>query len=168
MDMRLIPKKNNQKKNNKTKNMAATDYSKRTTLKQAFTNNVFKLFTDVCGGDPKEFANELYSKFTVEDFAYGDDMYYWGVIEYFNLTVIPHKIEVYKAGMEFFNIPQLQHFFNESTKQEFIKNLWLHDLSKFSANEAFGYACYNQKTGSGKTGFERSWHHHKMNNPHHP
>ncbi len=143
-------------------------YSKRKTLKEAFTRNAFKLFTNACGGDAEEFADLLYARFTIEDFAYGDDMYYWGILKYFEETVVPHKIAVYQAGLELSQQPWFSNYLKESEKEVFLENLWLHDMSKFSANEAFGYAMYNRKTGSGKEAFEKSWHHHKMNNPHHP
>lgn len=144
------------------------DYSKRTDNKEAFKVNAFKLFTDACGGNLQEFTDTLYAKFIIEDFAYSDDMYYWGILKYFTDTVIPHKISVYQAGIELSRNPKIDSYLTSQQKEDFLRNLWLHDLSKFSANEAFGYAMYNRKTGHGKEGFEAAWHHHKMNNPHHP
>lgn len=144
------------------------DYSKRIDNKEAFKINCFKIFTDACGGNLDEFTDMLYSRHTVEDFAYSDDMYYWGILKYFTSTVIPHKIAVYQAGLELSRNPKIDTHLSNQEKEDFIRNLWLHDLSKFSANEAFGYAMYNRETGHGKEEFERSWHHHKMNNPHHP
>lgn len=144
------------------------DYSKKTDNKEAFRLNVFKTFTDACGGDSQEFADILYAKFIVEDFAYSDDMYYWGILNYFQETVIPHKIAVYQAGLELSRNPKISDYLSNQEKEDFLRNLWLHDMSKFSANEAFGYAMYNRETGHGKEGFELAWHHHKMNNPHHP
>lgn len=141
-------------------------YRKSSQLKSALAKNVFKLFTEEVGGDPEEMADILYGKYIVEDFAYSDDWYYWGIIKYFTDTVIPHKIAVYKAGEELI-AKEWFHLYKIDAEQ-FRDNLWLHDLSKFSANEAFGYAMYNRETGSGKEGFEAAWHHHKMNNPHHP
>jgi hypothetical protein len=150
---------------NKTKKM---DYSKRIDNKEAFKLNAFKLFTDACGGSLEEFTNTLYEKYTVEDFSYHDDMLYWGVLDYFKKTVIPHKIAVYQAGLELSRSPKINEHLSNQDKEDFLRNLWLHDISKFSANEAFGYAMYNRKTGYGEKGFELAWHHHKMNNPHHP
>lgn len=144
------------------------DYSKRTDNKEAFRLNAFKLFTDACGGDSQEFADMLYAKFTVEDFAYHDDLYYWGILKYFTDTVIPHKIAVYQAGLELSRNPKIESHLSNQDKEDFLRNLWTHDMSKFCANEAFGYAMYNRETGHGKEGFELAWHHHKMNNPHHP
>lgn len=144
------------------------DYSKRDDNKEAFRLNAIKLFTDACGGGSQEFVDILYAKFTVEDFAYSDDMYYWGVLKYFTDVVVPHKIAVFNAGIELADKSELQYLFTAQIKEDFIRNLWLHDMSKFSANEAFGYTMYIRKTGHGKEEFELSWHHHKMNNPHHP
>ena len=144
------------------------NYSKRTDNKEAFRVNAFKLFTNECGGSDVEFADILYARYTVEDFAYSDDMYYWGVLKYFQEKVIPHKIAVYKAGLELSRQSWFSNYLKSQEEEDFLYNLWLHDISKFSANEAFGYAMYNFKTGSGKEAFEKSWHHHKMNNPHHP
>ena len=150
--------------------MTTPDYSTSTMHKKAFTNNVFKKFTDLVGGDPEEFANELYRKFTVEDFGFHDDMVYWRVLEYFEKTVVPHKVEVYKAGMSLLSQPWISDFIKPYEIEQFKKNLWLHDLSKFSANESFGYAMYNFKNPHPKSKefFEKAWHHHKMNNQHHP
>lgn len=143
-------------------------YSGRIDNKEAFTKNVFSKFTKACGGDAKDLADIIYAKFTVEDFAYHDDMHYWGVVDYFEKTVVPHKIAVYQAGVELAHQPWISKYLKDQEKEQFHENLWLHDISKFSANEAFGYAMYNRKTGHGKEAFEVSWHHHKMNNPHHP
>lgn len=144
------------------------DYSKSTQNLTSFANNVFKLFTEVCGGDSMEFSKTLHGKYTVDDFAYHDDWYYFGMVEYFKTVVIPHKIAVYQAGLELSRNPKIDAHLSNQDKEDFLRNLWLHDLSKFSANEAFGYAMYNRETGHGKEGFEAAWHHHKMNNPHHP
>lgn len=145
-------------------------YQKRVDNKVAFTKICFKLFTDACGGSEEEFADTLYAKYTVEDFAYHDDMYYWGVLGYFEEKVIPHKIAVYQAGIELSHQPWFKDYLGTQAKEDFLYNLWVHDMSKFSANEAFGYAMYNFKDPhpESKPAFEASWHHHKMNNPHHP
>ena len=146
------------------------DYSMLTDNKEAFTKNVFRLFTNTCGGSPESFASMLYGKYTVEDFAYGDDMYYWGVLKYFTDVVVPHKIAVFEAGMRLLHHKKLKHLMVGDRKEEFAKNLWIHDMSKFSANEAFGYAMHDFKNphAKSKEGFYLAWHHHKMNNPHHP
>jgi hypothetical protein len=138
-------------------------------MKEAWTKNIIKNFTDQVGGDPDELANILFSRYVVDDFAYHDDWYYFGVTDYLNKVVIPHKIAVYESGVHL----AAQEWFKDylklgEEKELFLDNLWTHDLSKFSANEVFGYAMYNRETGHGKEGFEIAWHHHKMNNPHHP
>lgn len=143
-------------------------YSKSTQLKEALAKNYLSKFTDVVGGNPYELVDVLHGKYTVDDFAYHDDMYYWGVMGYFEKVVIPHKIAVHNAGIDLARQPWFKNYLGEQAKEQFIYNLWVHDLSKFSANEAFGYAMYDRKTGHGKDGFEQAWHHHKMNNPHHP
>jgi len=147
-----------------------TLYITRTDNKSAFTKNAFKLFTDACGGEAFDFANQLYAKYTVEDFAYHDDMIYWGVLGYFKEKVIPHKIAVYQAGLELSRQEWFSNYIKGDDKELFLHNLWIHDMSKFSANEAFGYACYDFKNPSENTkaGFEKAWHHHKMHNEHHP
>lgn len=144
-------------------------YRKNVQNQQAFKNNVFKLFTDAVGGDLEEFTKTVYSRFVVEDFGYHDDMWFFGVEAYFIKKVVPHKIAVYQAGLEL----SRQEFFSDLyiNKEEFLDNLWLHDISKFSANEAFGYSGYRfgaENSKESKAAFEKSWHHHKMHNPHHP
>lgn len=141
-------------------------YAKSTQHREALAKNVFKLFTDQVGGNPYELVDRLHGKYTVDDFAYHDDMVYWGVMDYFKDVVIPHKVAVYVAGLELLNHKKFKGW--DEDKDLFMDNLFMHDISKFSANEVFGYAMYNRETGVGKAGFEKAWHHHKMHNPHHP
>lgn len=142
------------------------EYLRRKDNKESFKNNVFKNFTDACGGDLDEFTDIVYSRYTIEDFSYSDDVNYWGMIDYFNNVVIPHKIAVYQAGVEL----SRQEWFKDLhfSMTEFLGNIWLHDISKFSANECFGYAFSNFKTGKMSEGFPSAWNHHKNHNPHHP
>lgn len=147
----------------------------KTTLQKSLSQNVFKKFTDKFGTKSEhDFLDMLYSRYTVEDEAYGDDMYYFGVMKYFEEKVIPHKIAVYEAGLQMVkynaNLYTKNMFKSDTFRQTFLNNLWEHDMSKFSANEAFGYALYDFKNPSpdSKAGFEKAWHNHKMNNPHHP
>lgn len=130
--------------------------------------DVFKKFTDACGGDPVGLFNILLGKYPVDDFASHDDYYYFGLQDYMKNTIVPHKIAVYTAGMELLNNRSIEEQLTTHERQDLRYNLWVHDLSKFSANEVFAYANYNRKTGHGKEQFERAWHHHKMHNPHHP
>jgi hypothetical protein len=73
---------------------------------------------------------------------------------------------VYQAGLE---ITEYQ-WFNELQidRNVFLDNLWLHDLSKFSANESFGYAFNDFSKSGGSLQFQMAWQHHKCFNPHHP
>lgn len=147
-----------------------TDYSKSKTHILPLAKNVFADFTAVCGGDEYALSHLLHSRFIVDDFAYHDDHVYFDVYEYFKQKVIPHKIAVYQAGLELLKRSTMHNYLSTADQEQFLRNLWVHDLSKFSANEAFGYAAYNFKnpTPVQKQSFEASWHHHKMNNPHHP
>ncbi len=131
-------------------------YRKSTNLKQEFTANVLSLFTSEVGGHPTDLADILFSRYVIDDFAYHDDWYHHGVIEYFRKTVIPHKIEVYMAGVELSRKDWFTVYLSNDDQELFMDNLWLHDLSKFSANEAFGYAMHDFKkpNGPGKEGFE--------------
>lgn len=84
-------------------------------------------------------------------------------IKYYLETVIPHKIEVFEAGMKL-----KKHFHREEAG--IIRQLLVHDLSKFSAFET-AYATHNFKGENSqeqKDAFEFAWLHHKHNNPHHP
>ena len=47
-------------------------------------------------------------------------------------------------------------------------NLWVHDMSKFSAKESYGYAMHDFKSSAPDILFERAWLHHKNHNEHHP
>lgn len=86
------------------------------------------------------------------------------IFNYFKDTVVPHKIEVYKGGIELIE----KGIVLDELKEAFTQNLIIHDMSKFSIEEAKGYAYYNRDTGEGREAFRLAWHHHKMNNPHHP
>lgn len=99
------------------------DYSKRTDNKDAFRLNAFKIFTDACGGSSEDFVNTLYAKFIVEDFAYSDDLYYWGVLKYFQETVIPHKIAVYQAGLELSRNQIIGNHLKNQDKEDFLRAL---------------------------------------------
>lgn len=126
---------------------------------------IIEEFSEMSGAPSEFLAQQLFSHCRVDDNAYGDPVHAGAVYKYFSEKVVPHKIEVFKAGkylMDEVDIPF------EYNKADFLTNLQMHDLTKFSANEAFGYAFYNFKTKQGKEAFEKAWHHHKMNNPHHP
>jgi hypothetical protein len=141
------------------------EYIRRKDNKLSF-KNIFKKFTDVVGGDLDEFADIVYSRYTIEDFSYHDDLIYWNVVSYFEKNVIPHKIAVYQAALELSRMEFFKGYGVGHT--EFLGNAWLHDISKFSANEAQGYALYDFKANKKSMPFDYAWNHHKNHNPHHP
>lgn len=145
-------------------------YYKSINHKVSLSRNVFPAFANIANIKAEDLVDILHEKFIVDDFAYHDDMYYWPVYDYFKDTVIPHKIAVYHAGMDLCAHKNFEDILRSGDREQFQWNLIVHDLSKFSANEAFGYAGYNFKNPSAKSkpAFEAAWHHHKMNNPHHP
>lgn len=122
---------------------------------------------DVSFGDPKELTEILYGRYVVEDFSYSDDYNYWIAREYLLEKVIPHKVAVFDAGSEMAEQPWFFDFIGESPDLWF-DNLWLHDLSKFSANEVFGYAFHDFKSDQPDIAFDCAWIHHKNHNEHHP
>lgn len=145
-----------------------TLYRNHTQCKQAFINEVFKPFCEsVMAGPVWHFADLVYNQYTIEDFAYHDDCHYFNVLSYFSNKVVPHKIAVFRAGMDLWKLDGFERFI-KTEYHEWKDQLWLHDISKFSANESFGYAFYNFQSGSGKHGFDLAWNHHKHHNPHHP
>jgi hypothetical protein len=128
---------------------------------------LFYKFTPSC---EREMVDELFNRFHMQAFATWAPLTdHERVLKYFQNTVIPHKIEVMKAGDELLGNREIVRSLRID-EHEFHTNLLLHDLSKFSDNESFGYAEYNFKEPQPHTkmAFECAWHHHKMNNPHHP
>jgi hypothetical protein len=110
----------------------------------------------------------LLSRFDMRNFiTWSSDESRDRVIKYFKEKVIPHKIEVLKAGEELLKNEGLcKSLLIE--ENDFHDNLLIHDLSKFSDYESFGYTQHNFKDPQPDQAFEYAWHHHKMNNPHHP
>lgn len=145
-------------------------YSQSTNHLYSLAKNVFSLFTREVGGNEYEMSIRLHERFTVDDFAYHEDMVYHGVYKYFQNVVIPHKINVFYAGIELLKNDRIELFLTAGEREKVRENLYWHDLSKFCADEAFGYAQHDFKNPNPKTreAFELAWHHHKMNNPHHP
>lgn len=98
--------------------------------------------------------------------------YYMPVLTYLEKTVVPHKVEVFKAGVELITNKAIGEFVGYKNLPVFLQNLWDHDLSKFSQKEAPYYAYHNFKDPTASivspAEFEAAWHHHKVNNPHHP
>jgi hypothetical protein len=138
--------------------------------RKAWTDQLFAPFCkSVSFGDPEEFAEVLFGRFVVEDFEYSDDLKYWTVHQYLQSVVLPHKTAVYMAGMEMAKSEWFMPFVRENM-EVWQDNLWLHDISKFSANETFGYAFHDFKKKYEKLDvrMERAWLHHKNHNEHHP
>src|SRR3954463_13366142 len=106
------------------------DYSKTTQLREPMTG-ILRPFAKQTGANLLQLVDELFAKYTVDDFAYHDDMYYFGVMKYFEEKVIPHKIAVYEAGLQLASEAWFMDVCN--SKEEFLRNLVHHDMSKFSA-----------------------------------
>ena len=118
-------------------------------------------------GDAKELTDVLYGRHVVEDFSFSDDYNYHIVRDYFINSVVPHKVAVFEAGSELAEEPWFFGFIAESPDLWF-DNLLLHDLSKFSANESFGYAFHDFKSSKPDIAFDCACLHHKNHNEHHP
>lgn len=117
----------------------------------------------------EKLAEDLYNAFEVEDQHLADDCFWFPIKDYFEKTVIPHKIEVFKAGMEVCKALGL----NEWEQKRMVERLIVHDFSKFSCDEHIAYSSYNFKdksknSESAKMQFEAAWNHHKHCNDHHP
>ena len=143
--------------------------------KRIFERKIFSLFCDN-KNDTQKLVRLLFERFDIESQDYEDDQV-WNLAEnYFIKKVIPHKIEVRKAGLEFLKekwfVELLSLSDNPNTNdpvEQFKHNLWIHDLSKFSIQEAYGYAIHDFKNPKPtQLLFLRAWHHHKMQNAHHP
>jgi hypothetical protein len=144
--------------------------------KQIFAEKIFLPFCDGDKDASTQLTTLLYQKYVVESANYNNSST-WNIIEnYFINKVIPHKTEVRNAGLALLN----QHWFikllslsdfaaTENPVETFKYNLFIHDLSKFSLNEAYGYAIHDFKNPEPTLSvFKNAWHHHKLNNPHHP
>lgn len=151
---------------NKCQNKSTNMFTKHKEYYKQLEEEVIPSFTNVAGGDPRQFISLLTCRFPSDEIY--DDAHYEKTIQYLKETVIPHKIAVYEAGKGILNGSLGASEFSYHSIQKILSNLWIHDLSKFSKKEAYAYALYNRKTGEGKEAFELAWHHHKMNNPHHP
>ena len=86
----------------------------------------------------------------------GNDEYWGYVWHYYNEKVIPHKVEVYKAGMRLADIVK-------ATNADWKRQLLIHDLSKFSLEEHI-YAHYFSDRKEYMKDIEEkwglAWHHH--------
>jgi hypothetical protein len=144
--------------------------------KQIFSEKIFLPFCDGDKDVSSRLTTLLYQKYAVESADYHNNAT-WNIIEnYFTNKVIPHKIEVRKAGLALLNhqwfvkLLSLSDFTAYQNPLETFKyHLFVHDLSKFSLNEAYGYAVHDFKNPEPTLSlFKNAWHHHKLNNPHHP
>ncbi|OJJ23827.1 hypothetical protein BKI52_05615 [marine bacterium AO1-C] len=84
---------------------------------------------------------------------------------YYFDQMLPHKVAIYQLGMSlapFFELPSA----------ELTWQLMIHDQSKFSLAEAeyafFNFKNYSENSVTQQQKFAMAWHHHKVNNPHHP
>lgn len=118
----------------------------------------FKLNTSA---SMEQFRKEL-KRF--EPAHYSSNEEFMTLYKYFTEKVTPHKIAVYQAGMEMIASDVVENPYKELLGYL----LTIHDASKYSRKEALGYAYYNFQTKGGKGEFTKAWHHHKLNNPHHP
>lgn len=100
------------------------------------------------------------------DSFYEDDDKFYKVETYLREKVIPHKLAVLESGLEMLSSDWFKDLENFRPVFEYL--LVDHDKSKFTAIEAIGYAYHDFKSKEEDIQFERAWHHHKMNNPHHP
>lgn len=132
--------------------------------------NTFKLFTDETGvfkGDGLELFSKLaYHRFEIFDDSYWDDHIFNSVIDYFEQKLVPHKIHVFNSGIELMNMDWFDEF--DIDKDRFRFNLWIHDLSKFSAIEAIPYTFHDFSKKEFSLDFQIAWCHHKSKNEHHP
>lgn len=146
-------------------------YRNITHARAALVDRIFNPFCKAVGHGEGHFLCELlFGRYVYESPMFGDDTNYWAVHEYFEKNVLPHKIHVFNAGMELAKNDWFLQFIGESM-ESWVDNLWLHDLSKFSANESFGYAFYKfgqENPGSTQRVFDAAWLHHKNHNEHHP
>ena len=113
----------------------------------------------------KELYKEIWQRFP-DKTPVLDEM----TFEYLERFVVPHKIAVANAGFALMRQPWFQQVFGDCGSPLWY-NLIRHDISKFCASECFTYAHFGMPEGSaGVTthDFILAWHHHKVNNPHHP
>lgn len=130
------------------------------------------MFLDGIGYDSlgaEKLTEDLYNAFDVEDQHLADDCFWFPIKDYYEKTVIPHKIEVFKAGIELCNKIHMQDW----ELRRMTERLIVHDFSKFSCDEHIAYSSYNFKdksknSESAKMNFEQAWNHHKNHNDHHP
>lgn len=119
--------------------------------------------------EAEKLAEDLYNSFEVEGLHLADDFFWFTIKDYFEKTVIPHKIEVFKAGIGVCDSLGL----DDWERRRMVERLIVHDFSKFSCDEHMAYSSFNFKDSSknsesAKMNFEQAWNHHKHHNDHHP
>lgn len=135
-------------------------------LRESF-NQLTYIFCKEAHQEVDQLVGLLYARYLVENELYASDTIRSSVFYYFGRVVIPHKVEVFRAGRQFAQEDWFLDFIGEPLEL-WLDNLFLHDLSKFSAEESFGYAFHNFKSNVLDRAFDRAWMHHKNHNPHHP
>ena len=140
---------------------------------QKFYNGVNNLFDGLAyhsAGASHLLTNKAYQRFEMESDDLSDDSVYYGLSTYFDNTVIPHKIAVFKAGFNLWNLlPERVKQFDGGLKWAQIEGQLIeHDLSKFCYHERNGYLFHNFKSKEFDPSFEAAWNHHQKNNLHHP
>lgn len=140
------------------------------TLEEVLKNQIFNDFCELTKINAGKLTAILFAKFNACHHLYSQDEVYTIAEKYWASAVIPHKIAVYQAGIEL-----LEKVLNVDSafvkKEDFIKRLIEHDLSKFSAFETYGYMMYDfngKNSDTLKYNFKLAWHHHKQHNSHHP
>lgn len=103
-----------------------------------------------------------------------DDDWFFPISNYYANVLIPHKVEVWKAGLMLYDAGAVDKYrFSEDQNRKIWEyRLIVHDASKFSEAEE-GYSCYRQDEmgfmriiGSGDV--HDAWCHHQGANHHHP
>ncbi|MEZ4775314.1 MAG: DUF5662 family protein [Bacteroidia bacterium] len=128
---------------------------------------LYDVFVDFCGqidfAQPQRLSTIFESRFfpATATTEISDPV----VINYLQKTLIPHKVAVYRAGMETLMACKGQ------ISDADIYQYAVHDLSKFAPAEMDIYAHYfsdKDKAAAMKKVFPLAWHHHKTHNEHHP
>lgn len=146
---------------------------------EQFIKKTLSQFGDTIGHKEPYFY-DLINRFPIINDEYYDDWKFEQTKSYLRDVVIPHKVAVFNAGMWLFkmleanNIKILKEFTPSGQSTHYSRYQWgtkmaIHDISKFSAAEAWPYAQYDFKNNQGDhTLFLRGWHHHIHHNDHHP
>lgn len=130
-------------------------------------NNLAGIFCKEAHQEVDQLVGLLYARYVVENQTYAYDHTRITIFDYFGRVVIPHKVEVFRAGRQFTKEDWFLNFIGEPLEL-WMDNLFLHDLSKFSIEEAQGYAFHDFKSQKPDPAFDKAWLHHKNHNPHHP